>query len=165
MTVIVGKKTPTGIELVADSMVAAGHLIKSDKTMPVNKLFQVNGLGIGVTGRSRDSALLNIFSRNHKPATATTEGVVDFLFEFAAWVQSKSDQWECEFSALIAFEGKLFQAYDLLDVCEVPEFEAIGAGEDFAITALHLGKTAREAVQIACELSPWCRDPIKQIIC
>lgn len=43
--------------------------------------------------------------------------------------------------------GEWFQACPLLD-----DVYAIGSGDDIAKTALHLGKTPREAVEIACEL-------------
>jgi ATP-dependent protease HslVU (ClpYQ) peptidase subunit len=36
------------------------------------------------------------------------------------------------------------------------EFFALGAGRDYALAAMHLGKTAREAVEVACALDITC---------
>ncbi len=35
-------------------------------------------------------------------------------------------------------------------------YTAAGSGRDFALMAMHLGKTAREAVELTCELSTEC---------
>ena len=40
---------------------------------------------------------------------------------------------------------------------------AIGAGEDYALASLHLGHTAKEAVETACELSVYCERPVKSL--
>lgn len=49
--------------------------------------------------------------------------------------------------------GKVY----LYDSCSAPveleeKFVAFGSGQDFAVTAMHLGYSAREAVEIACQL-------------
>jgi hypothetical protein len=40
------------------------------------------------------------------------------------------------------------------------QFTAIGAGAEFAIAAMALGKSPREAVALACKLAPSCSPPI-----
>ena len=35
-------------------------------------------------------------------------------------------------------------------------FHAIGSGRDYALAALYLGKSAKEAVEIACQLDAYC---------
>jgi hypothetical protein len=47
-------------------------------------------------------------------------------------------------------------------VHEVFDFISIGAGEDFANAALYLGHTPKEAVKVACELSCYVCEPIKE---
>lgn len=39
-------------------------------------------------------------------------------------------------------------------------FYAMGHGRDFALAAMHLGKTAREAVEVACALDVFCGNGI-----
>lgn len=36
------------------------------------------------------------------------------------------------------------------------KFTAIGSGRDFAIAAMHLGKTAGEAIEVACKFDIYC---------
>ncbi len=137
----------------------------SDRTIASSKLFQQNGMIIGLTGLTCEGSLMQIFSRNHKPAAATMDGVMDFLFEFDDWVRKRDSSLRPENHYLIALDGHLFRSYGGINVFEVSEFAAIGAGEEFAITAMHLHKTPREAVVVACELSVWCGEPIAEFSC
>jgi hypothetical protein len=45
-----------------------------------------------------------------------------------------------------------------------PQQFAIGSGRDFALAAMHCGKTAREAVQVACEFDSGCGNGIDVLI-
>lgn len=49
-------------------------------------------------------------------------------------------------------------------VKEIKKYQAIGAGMDFALAALHLGHSAKEACEIACELSVFCEKPVKSFV-
>jgi ATP-dependent protease HslVU (ClpYQ) peptidase subunit len=40
---------------------------------------------------------------------------------------------------------------------------AIGSGADFAQGAMHAGRSAREAVDIACKLSVWCGGEVRSV--
>lgn len=42
-------------------------------------------------------------------------------------------------------------------------FFAIGSGRDFALAAMHLGKTAREAVEVACHFDSGCGNGVDEI--
>lgn len=164
MTVVAARKYSDRIEFAADSIVTSGSTKVTDRTIDASKLFQQNGLIIGLTGKLAEGSLMQIFSRNHKPAGATLEGVIDFLFEFEGWVRNRDSSFNIYNHYLIGFEGKLFRTYPRFDVFEVSEFDAIGAGEDFALTAMHLEKTPTESVTIACDLSVWCSKPVSTIV-
>lgn len=43
------------------------------------------------------------------------------------------------------------------------KFHAIGSGRDFAIAALHLGHSAREAVEVACKYDVYCGRGIDEL--
>jgi len=43
------------------------------------------------------------------------------------------------------------------------DFHAVGSGRDYAIAAMHLGKTAEEAVSIACEFDCYSAGPVKTV--
>ena len=60
---------------------------------------------------------------------------------------------ECSRNHCLLIEQNLY-------VNEVNEYAAIGAGEDFALAALYLGHSAKEAVKVACELSAFVAEPI-----
>lgn len=42
-------------------------------------------------------------------------------------------------------------------------FCAIGSGRDYAMAAMHLGKTAREAVEVACALDAGCGNGVDEL--
>jgi ATP-dependent protease HslVU (ClpYQ) peptidase subunit len=164
MTVVAARKYADRIEFAADSIVTRGSTQITDRSIDSPKLFQQNGLTIGLTGALAEGSLMQIFTRNHKPASASLEGMIDFLFEFEGWVRNRDTSFTIGNSYLVGFEGKLFRTYPRFDVFEVSEFDAIGAGQDFAITAMHLEKTPTEAVSIACALSVWCSLPVSTIV-
>lgn len=163
MTVVAARKYEHHIEFAADSITTYGSMKMNDRIVDTPKLFSQNGLMIGLTGRASEGALMQIFCRNHKPMNSSIEGIIDFLFEFEGWVQKRESSFRLCNQYLIGYDGRLFRTFSGLDVFEVPEYAAIGAGEDFAITAMCLGKNPREAVAIACHLSVWCSEPITEL--
>jgi ATP-dependent protease HslVU (ClpYQ) peptidase subunit len=46
---------------------------------------------------------------------------------------------------------------------EVTEYTSIGAGMDFALSALYLGKSVKDSIKAACHLSVYCEEPINII--
>ncbi|MGC1527511.1 MAG: hypothetical protein WA783_15805, partial [Phormidesmis sp.] len=128
-----------------------------------SKLIEQNGMVIGSTGDCFEGTMMELFSRNHKPSTTTRLGIMEFLVEFKEWVRKKEGGYSPGNGFLIAYDSKLFRVVQGLDVYEVSEFDAIGAGQDFAKAALHLGHTPREAVEVACKLSLYCSEPILEI--
>jgi ATP-dependent protease HslVU (ClpYQ) peptidase subunit len=164
MTVVVAKKQNGQITFAADSIQVLGHgVIVTDRSIAVNKLFQHNGLTIGTTGSSGEGSLMFLFSRNHRPVAPTFEAVMDFLLEFDAWARGKDKSFSGHNEYLLAYDGELFRCFTMLDVFKVEEFDAIGAGADFAKTALHLNHSPYEAVEIACQLSVFCNLPVKEL--
>jgi ATP-dependent protease HslVU (ClpYQ) peptidase subunit len=82
--------------------------------------------------------------------------------EFAEWKKKKSGNEKIENSYIVGFCDIAFYINGWL-IEEVKTFEAIGAGMDFALAAMHMGHSAKEAVQTACELSVFCEQPIQVI--
>lgn len=69
-----------------------------------------------------------------------------------------SDQ---DFDVLILDRGKVLVANHLCRSIEVIDpFCAIGSGRKAALAAMHCGRSAREAVRIACLLDPYSAPPI-----
>ena len=163
MTVIAARKTSDAIIFAADTMISVGYGKSTDSAMVHSKLFQQNGLVIGSTGDCYEGTLMELFTRNHKPVESNRLAMIDFLVEFREWIQKKDGKHTPKNGFLIAFDNKLFRIYGGLEVYEIKEFDAIGAGEDFAKAALHLGHSPREAVEVACKLSLYCSEPITEI--
>ncbi len=63
---------------------------------------------------------------------------------------------------ILIYRFKVFYVNGLY-VREISDHWAVGAGEIHAKAALYLGHSAYEAVNVACELSPWCEAPINTI--
>lgn len=79
-------------------------------------------------------------------------GELDDLLQAKEWLedQSKSKPALKDFSGLLITPAGPFKLECALIATPVLEhFHAIGSGRDFAIAAMHLGKSAREAVEIA----------------
>ncbi len=163
MTVIAARKTKETITFASDSILVAGFLKASDKEVIYNKLFQQNEMVIGSTGTGYEGTMMELFSRNHRPVDSSRLSVIDFFVEFREWINKRDSGHSPENEYLIAYDKKLFRTYGGLDIYEVPEFEAVGAGENFAKAALHLGHSPREAVEVACKLSIYCSEPISEI--
>ena len=76
-----------------------------------------------------------------------------------AFPKGSEDEWYCALLIhrlplnriyVYKYEGRA-TPYRVLDTVH-----ACGSGRDFALMAMHLGKTAKEAVELTCELSTEC---------
>lgn len=158
MSVVAARITPTGYEIAADSiMVRYMTQSKGDRTT-FSKLAEVNEMVIGGVGYAEESSLLFLFCSTRKPAAATASALLEFLGEFSEWKHKKVGKYLGGNEYLIGFEGKVFHVNGW-QVDIVTDFEAIGAGMDYALAALHLGHTAEQAVEVAIELSIYCEAP------
>lgn len=69
---------------------------------------------------------------------------------------------EEDFDVLILDRGAVYTANHLCRPIEVTDpFIAIGSGRKAALAAMHCGRSAREAVAIACRVDPFTALPIK----
>lgn len=190
MSVVAVKINPDTIDLCSDSFI--GDRSQQAK-MLFAKSFQVNGITIGGAGSAEETSLLKIFCQNHSPAAVDEDDVIDFFVEFIEWKKKKIPSHLVRYPRrrggkpnpgvlsriwglirkqranatlmnyyLLVYRGKVFDINDLY-VREITTYWALGAGETYAKAALHLGHSAFEAVQVACELSPWCETPINTI--
>ena len=158
MSVVCCKINETSIDIASDSIIVRGWTQnKSDNKF--SKLFKVNELVIGAVGAAEEASLLHIFSKTHKPKASDEEGILEFLSEFLDWKKKKADSYKLENSYIIVFGGKAYHIHNFF-INEILKYEAIGAGEEYALSALYLGHTVEKAVQTACELSIYCELPL-----
>lgn len=165
MTVIACRKYPDRIAFAADSMLSIGdnHIVPKQVTNHC-KLIQQNSLVVGASGLVFESELMGVFSRNHKPARADLESVLDFFLDFRDWARKKDESLKPGNSYLICLEGKVFESDNALRVSEVVEFSAIGCGWQYALTAMTLGQHPEGAVQTTINLSQFCGGAIQTIV-
>lgn len=134
MTVIVWD----GKSLAADRRAEAGGVIST-----ITKIRRIDGLLVGVAGNLCAGLLMfDWIAKGRKP-------------EDYPEVQKKYDDGSC--GCLVIEGGRVFK----YESGPIPlEFEqsffAIGSGREFAIAAIHCGKTAREAVEIASLFDTGC---------
>jgi ATP-dependent protease HslVU (ClpYQ) peptidase subunit len=161
MSIVACRILEDGYEIAADSITVRGST-QTKNNINRSKLVEVNGMVIGSVGSAEESSLLQLFAKTHHPSTATEEGLLEFWNEFSEWKQKRTDRGNIDNRYFIGLEGVVFYVEHWL-IASVSSYEAIGAGMDFALAALHLGHTAEEAVATAIELSIYCEPPIQVI--
>lgn len=156
MSVVAVKVTDNEITIGADSIIAYGWTQEKDR---LGKIDEVNGMIIGSVGTAQEGALLRMYARTRTPRSADCESIVDFISDFHGWMKEKTDESELQNDHIIVFEKKVFICNGYY-VKEVVDYTAIGAGMDFALSALYLGKSCKDAIKAACHLSVYCEEPI-----
>jgi ATP-dependent protease HslVU (ClpYQ) peptidase subunit len=159
MSVVAVKVTDEKITIGADSIIAYGWTQEKDK---LAKLEEVNNMVIGSVGMAQEGALFRVFCRTRKPREATDEAIVDFMSEFQDWLKDKTGETEIQNGYILVFNKKVFNIEGFY-VKEVVDYSAIGAGMDFALSALYLGNSVKESIKAACHLSVYCEKPINII--
>lgn len=159
MSVIATRVYADRIEIAADSQVTYGMTMQTDQTV---KLFTTeSGITVGGVGTMQELALLKIFMKTHLPGAANEDAMTDFIHEFRQWL-TENAEINPEFDDNeyhIIFDGKAFFVHRY-NIREIFEFDAIGAGMDYALAALYLGRPPVEAVKVACELNIFCALPV-----
>lgn len=161
MSVVACKITKEGYEIAADSISVRGYTQTKNNTNR-SKLIEVNNMVIGSVGSAEESSLLQIFAKTHQPAAATEEGILEFWSEFSDWKKKRIDKNGIDNVYFLGLNGVVFYINRWL-IASVTTYQAIGAGRDFALAALHLGHSAEEAIETAIELSIFCEAPIQVI--
>ena len=156
MSVVAVKVTNKKIIIGADSIIAYGWTQEKDK---LAKLEEVNGMIIGSVGIAQEGALFRVFCRTRKPRSADVESIVDFMSDFQDWLKNKTDESNIENTYILVFDKKVFNIEGFY-VKEVTDYTAIGAGMDFALSALYLGNSVKDSIKAACHLSVYCEEPI-----
>lgn len=129
-----------GQVLACDRMMTSGGLRQTTR-----KLFDIEGGAMAFTG-SIDSGL----------------ALVDWVKNGGEWPAcQKTDDWA---QALIVKNGKCYGLaqqpfmYEILD-----PFTSVGSGRDFAIAAMHCGRSAVEAVEVAASYCINCGNGVDWI--
>lgn len=141
MTVIVWD----GETLAADKRVISGSL-----TRKTTKIFRVGETLAGYFGEAdAGEEVLAWFAAGHAPD------------KFPQSQRSKDD-WA---GLLIVWPDKTLWIYERTPhpIVLSPQQIAVGSGRDFAMAAMHCGRTAAAAVAVACEFDCSCGDGVDQL--
>jgi ATP-dependent protease HslVU (ClpYQ) peptidase subunit len=162
MSVVACKITKEGYEFAADSITTWGITQTKGQTSDKAKLIEINGIIVGSVGRAEENSLFQLFLKTHTPAASTESAMLDFISEFSDWKYKKVNNASIDNAYIIGFENNVFQITGWY-IQKITSYTAIGAGMDYALTALHLGHNAEEAVGVAIELCVYCENPIINI--
>ena len=159
MSVVAVKVTKNKITIGADSILVSGYTQEKDKLAKLNK---VNGMVIGDVGDAQEGALFLLFCKTRKPSEASVGGLVEFMSEFQDWLDKKTGEAKLSNEYILIIEKKAFMMEGFF-IKEVTDYTSIGAGMDFALSALYLGKSVKDSIKAACHLSVYCEEPINII--
>ena len=158
MSVVCVKNYKDQIVMCADSIMVRGWTKYPDTDFA--KIEEINGMIMGGCGYAKESSLMWHYMRTHKPSKATERDVLQFMIEFSEWKATiLGDVSDIANDYILAYEDKVFEISGLF-VKEVTDFAAIGAGADYANSALYLGHSPRKAVETACALCCMVSEPI-----
>lgn len=156
MSVVSCKIYDDQIVIGADSIIINGHTQEKDK---LAKLNMVNDMIIADVGNADEGMLFLMFCKTRKPKAPTPDDIIEFMMDFFSWYRGKFDEATIENTYILALEGKAFYI-DGFFVKEITDYTAIGAGMDFALSALYLGSTVEESIKTACHFSILCEEPV-----
>lgn len=159
MSVVAVKVTDKKITIGADSILVSGWTQEKDK---LAKLNETNGMVIGDVGDAQEGALFLMYCKTRKPREASSDAIVEFMSDFQDWLKNKIDEVKLGNQYILVFEKKAFMIEGFF-VKEVTDYTAIGAGMDYALSALYLGNSVKDSIKAACHLSIYCEEPINII--
>lgn len=157
MSVVAAKIYNNRIVMAADSILVKG--CAKSTNINLAKINYINDMIVGSTGYAKENSLFQYFMRTHTPNGNTDKDILAYIVEFSKWKQDLIGESEIANTYLFAYDGHLFEIENMF-VYEIKDYDAIGAGEDFANAALYLGHSPREAVKVACELSCYVAEPV-----
>lgn len=153
MTVIAVKKYKDKFVVAADTMTVYGDLKK-------NHIFgsKIQNIGYNVTvalsGYVKHFEALRTFHRDNPLTAKDITEFYDWIHSYYDFISDKiGDDETC--GLLFILNKKIFYAGGS-EIHEITTDFGLGAGDTIAITAMHLGKTAQEAVQAAIDLNAFC---------
>ena len=162
MSVIACRVTKKGYEIAADSITVRGWTQSKGKNTNHSKLIKVNGMYLGSVGSAEEASLFQLYLSTRKPALETEAAILELLSDFSRWKDENVRNTDIRNSYILGLDTSVFAIEGWL-VEKIITFEAIGAGMDFALAALHLGHSSKKAVETAIELSIVCENPVQVI--
>ena len=158
MTTIAARIKDNKIELAADSIIVRGTL-RVQEGLGNSKIFDGLDCVVASTGLLSESSLFELFCRDHSIGKGNHLRVLEFLSEFSRWKENNGSDNIVDNNYIIGHKSGLYRTHGL-SVLKVDKYCADGHGMDYAEAGLHLGKSAKDAVQLACELDVYTNGPV-----
>jgi len=159
MSVVAVKVEKDKIVIGADSIIVSGWTQEKKcnaKLQLINDHFIV-----GSAGSAEELNLFFMYCQNHEPKESNEYMILEFISDFSKWAGNRTNSVVKggENCYLIVFNGRVFEVQNYY-ITVVEDYTAIGAGRDYALTALYLGHSIENAIDAACELCVFCEGPI-----
>lgn len=155
MSVIAVKVESDKIIVAADSIIMKDDLKRTN----FQKLYDFGHMIVGGCGSAEELSLFFEFAKRSKKKLTDIHTVQQFMDDFALFKKSYIDDNKINNEYIIIYDKHVYQV-DGMFVQEVKDYTAIGEGEPYALTALHLGHSVVAAVRAACDLCCFVSEPI-----
>lgn len=175
MTTIAARTTPAGkVRIAWDSQVTSG----GDRKFGVNKVARINGqFAVGIAGHLRYANIVHRTTVNkihpYDLKQEDFDGYAWLLDEvIPAWMKAVRKEVEARPDedddvpwghGLVALAGRIYSIGADFAVSPVDDFASIGSGSPYALTAMHLGKSPKQAVEIATALDLYTGGTVKEM--
>ena len=169
MTVLAVKNYKDRIEIATDSGVFYGESgFKENNSI---KIIEVNKIIFSSTGFVSEKNFLELYCSTRTPESNKKLDILRFFSNFRKWQISEfSVNFEkteiIKNNFFFYFNGKIYKITSNLTIEEIKEgeFDSGGAGYREAKTALYLGKTPREAVEVTLKVNAWTSGKVQEKI-
>lgn len=174
MTTIAARVANGKVKIAWDTQATAG----SRASFGINKVMKINDqFAIGIAGRLRYANLIHRASVNKIHPFDLSQPDFDgygWLLDEAvpAWMKAvkreldnlPEDDWGApDGIGIIALGGHVYELGIDFSIQPVDGFTSIGSGGQFAMSAMHLGKSPKQAVEIASQLDLFTGGQIKEM--
>ncbi len=166
MSVVACRVYDDRIEIASDTITVWGTTQRKNdgKRGEYAKLMKINNLILGSVGTCEENALFQQFCATHSPRESSEDALLEFIGEFADWKKKKTELTYGQDNDYIIIIGGKAYYIERFWVKYISDYAAIGAGKEYALSALYLGHGVKSAVDAACELSIYCERPVIHIV-
>lgn len=127
-----------------------------------NKIYKIaDDFVIGGVGYTSHNQMMSLFCETNKPADCRKRDILEFIVQFNEWMKKKDSDFQPYNDFLMVFCDKAFWITSDLLVQEIKDYCAIGSGLEYAKAGLYLGKSVKDSIKIACDLTIYCGEPIE----
>jgi len=161
MTTIVCKVEKNNVILLADSLITESERFnKMKSSLKINKIYKLDEFRIAFAGDMMYTHIIKEFLSQHIQELITGN---DFELKVVAEIKKTIQNYigsslpsYTELSGIFTYQNRAFE-FDIESgaLFEINDFQALGTGAIYALTALHLGHSPQEALEIACKLDPY----------